>query len=242
MVNLASFQAQYSRISSNLLKNKIMRKNITLCLLTTILSFFVALKSSAQETAGESVFTLHAGLSSTGGVFKLANSAAWKATDTIDGGRRGGITSADISGGPAIVVGYDFGLSRRWSIGVIATTQSWKGQFDYAYFNANETLIEETVDVKLRRNNISLTPRIHYGNGGKIDLYSGLRLGAMFWQGSIDVSDPNFNELPIPFFFRPNLSLIPFGGRFYINDNIAISFELGMGAPYVFGIGGNYKL
>ena len=219
-----------------------MKKLILSTLMVGVAMLLTPNTSHAQENSGESVFTLQAGFSVTGGIIKAVNNVdAWSPSDTASGAF-GGTTSADVIGGPAIGVGFDFGLSRRWSIGVLASTQGWAGELGYSYFDDNDNLVDENISMSLRRSSVNLTPKIHYGNGDNIDLYSGVRLGYLFWNGSVESSDPDFDEVDVNFVSRPTFSLIAFGGRFYMTDNIAVNFELAMGSPYLFGIGANYKL
>ncbi|MFT5723101.1 MAG: opacity protein-like surface antigen [Bacteroidia bacterium] len=211
--------------------------------LLKVIVFAVALlsytMSNAQGSQGESVLTLHAGFSVTGGLIK----AVFNDDIFLDSNGVSQTGTSSVSGGPAIVLGYDFGLSDRWSIGAILTNQSWKGDGSNSFINSSGNVQDEVVTFKLNRSNFSLTPKIHYGNGDNVDLYSGVRIGYVFWGGSIESADPDYNGLgDFDGIGRVNIGLTAFGGRFYFNDHFGASFELNLGAPNILGLGLNYKL
>ncbi len=210
-------------------------------ILSLLIAFGVSFSTSvkAQSDQGEQVLTLHAGFSVTGGLIKAVFS------DRIAYDSNGSLISdgSTVKGGPAIVFGYDIGLSERWSIGAIFSTQGWSGDFSNSYIDGDFNWVDESVNFKLRRSNFSICPKIHYGNGDNIDLYSGLRVGYVFWGSSIESEDPGLILLDAyTSGGRINAGLTLFGARFYVNDNLGINMELNMGAPYLFGVGFNWKL
>lgn len=215
-----------------------MKNKLILSLLVACAALF-STTANAQQDEGEQVFTLNAGFSVTGGIIKAVF------TDEITVDSNGNFVSAEsaVKGGPAIVFGYDFGLSERWSIGAILTTQSWSGDYNNSFINNDGNWEDEVIDFKLRRSNFSICPKIHYGNGDNIDLYSGARIGYVFWGSKIESDDPAFTLLDdFASGGRLNFGLTAFGGRFYLNDNLGVNFELNLGAPYLFGAGAVWKL
>ncbi|MBO6517486.1 MAG: hypothetical protein JJ975_13145 [Bacteroidia bacterium] len=215
------------------MKNKLILSLLIAC------GVLFSTNAQAQGDQGEQVFTLDAGFSVTGGLIKAVfdDNPTFDSTGTLVPG------GSSVSGGPAIVLGWDMGLSERWSIGAIVTTQGWSGDAANSFINSDGNWVDETVNFKLRRNNVSICPKIHYGNGDNVDLYSGLRVGYVFWNSSIESNDPAYNLLEdFASGGRVNFGLTLFGGRFYVNDNLGLNFELNMGAPFLFGAGLNWKL
>jgi len=213
-----------------------MKNKLILPIMIAVACLCFSSTANAQGDAGEHVFTLDAGFSVTGGLIEAVFETG------IDS--NGNVTNNPINGGPAIVLGYDFGLSERWSIGAILTTQGWSGTDQNTYFDANNNTVTEEISFNLRRNNFSIVPRLHYGNGDNIDLYSGIRIGYVFWTSKIESNDPAYSILDdyASGVGRLNVGIVPFGARFYVTDNIGINFETALGAPYMFGAGLNYKI
>lgn len=219
-----------------------MKKTFIISALAVLgLVLFSSNQASAQSESGQSVLSLHTGFSVTGGLIKAVFDSDIDMTDTSSGMTTGYLNSS-VTGGPAIVAGWDLGLSERWSIGFIASTQGWSGDASYSYLDENNALVNENLTFNLRRNNVSFCPKIHYGNGDNVDLYSGIRIGYVFWSSSWETNDPDFDDFSNFNAGRPNIGLTAFGGRFYFNDNFGASFELNLGAPNILGLGLNYKL
>jgi hypothetical protein len=188
----------------------------------------------AQRDAGEKVFGLHLGGSLTG-VFINASGSNMKDS--------GSVSSFSQNSRPMIALTFDAGLSERWSLGILIANQSFSGTFfDYTYTRLDGTAVTETVTYKMNRNNISFAPKFHYNlKSDKLDMYLGLRFGFVFWNNDFKTTQSDFNPFGLVF-GRPNLGLVPFGMRFYANENFGGTFELALGAPYIISIGAQYKL
>jgi len=73
------------------------------------------------------------------------------------------------------------------------------------------------------------------------DLYSGLRIGATYWDLTTTSSDPTYdpvtdllNKLGTTL-FSPQLILI--GTRYYFVENIGVNAEFAIGSPSFFSVG-----
>ena len=74
-------------------------------------------------------------------------------------------------------------------------------------------------------------------------MYSGVRVGMTNWVGKSDSSDSSndfFGDDFSGWSFAPQL--IAFGMRYYVTDNIGLSFETAVGAPHFLSVGANYRL
>lgn len=150
-------------------------------------------------------------------------------------------TSFDDSGYstiPAIQLSYGFMVSDRISVGAAGSHQ---------YFNFDNDATNEYVHIK--RSNFAIRGLIHYGSSSKIDMYSGVRLGATIWKSEVkfdDQGDPTakqFNDLISEKLsgtkFAPQL--IAFGLRGYFTDNIGAFAELAIGPPAYLSAGVNFR-
>lgn len=188
----------------------------------------------AQTTSGESVITSDIGFSVVGAALKtFVDGKSFK--DSFDR------VTVGINSKPAVVLSYDYGLSDMWSIGMVASSQQLYGDLDYAYTLNNE-LREGVVPYTMRRNNISFSTKVHYGGNERVDFYSGLRVGMIFWGINIDTNDDRLDVLTKFTFTRPNFSFTALGGRAYLTDHIACHFEFNLGAPNLVGAGLSVKL
>ena len=78
-------------------------------------------KANAQRESGESIITVDAGFSVVGGLIKaIFNGKTFTDSSQTES------NSGKITGGPAVVLGYDYGLSKRWSIGALVKHASFK--------------------------------------------------------------------------------------------------------------------
>lgn len=213
-----------------------MKKSIlTLILLITSMVILTP-NANAQRESGESVITVDAGFSVVAGLIKAVFNG-----ETITDSAQTGSFTGKVSGGPAIVFGYDYGLSERWSIGALVSTQGFNGNANWTYIENNK-LVRDEFDFTLRRSNFSISPKIHYGSD-KVDLYTGLRVGYLLWTSKINSADPNFDELDeFAKGGRPTIGLTAIGGRIYATDELAVHFELNLGAPNILGLGLSYTL
>lgn len=182
-------------------------------LLLTALALFLSHSIQAQNDTYKSTICVNGGFSLVGTIISA-----------VDG---------KTSSVPAIQVTYDYGLNKWFSLGGAASYQSMKINYtdlDYGSYTTS-----------LNRLNVALRALFHYANSGKVDLYSGLRLGYTNWNVSTTSTDPDYD--PNSVFngggFAPQVIL--FGFRGYFSEHIGLNSELTIGAPHYFSVGLNYR-
>ena len=167
-----------------------------------------------------------------------AQNEDYKSTICVNGGFSlvGSLISAvngQTSSMPAIQATYDYGVAKWFSLGAAVSYQSMK--IDYSDVNFGD------YNTTLKRLNFGMRALFHYANSGKVDLYSGLRLGYTNWNVSSNSTDPEYD--PNSVFsgggFAPQVVL--FGFRGYFTDHIGLNSELTAGAPHYFSVGLNYR-
>jgi hypothetical protein len=145
---------------------------------------------------------------------------------------------------------YDYGVTKWFSIGLSATTNNFElraTQFEVD--REDGTTYKGLVDLKARRNNITIRPLFHYGNSRRLDLYTGFRLGASIWTGEFDydrtqppITPSDVNDRVRGTSANFTGQFIPFGLRGYVTENIGLGFEVGIGAPSFAALQLNYRL
>ncbi len=181
-------------------------------------------------------------------------------------------TSAALSHISTIGLSYDYGVKKWFSIGLAASYNQAKASLTALEIKNNKGVFDKLGDFSLTipRTTVAARFLFHYGNKGKIDCYSGFRLGVGIWSvktsGNItseqlkravdelkkelptEVVDaiPAFDDIITniktkPTFTFPQVQLILFGIRGYVTKNIGISAELAAGSPYAASIGANYR-
>jgi len=193
-------------------------------------------RANAQTSLGEKVITADAGLSLVGGAMDVIIGSG-EEIDLDTNNNFFEINNSTISGGRALVLSFDYGLSDRWSIGGFVSTQRRHGSTDFTYQNTDSQLMTEQVDFNLRRNTFGFTTKIHYGKSPRADLYSGARMGVLFWNKTIESNSGQFDVFDDLLQTRPIFSLTVFGVRFYPTEQIGLNFELNLGAPNIIGLG-----
>ena len=201
-----------------------MKKLNLLALVLVTLCFLFTADSNAQRQ-GQSVVGVSVGQSLVGG---LINSAG----DALDGNG-----SVDASNNPVFQVTYDYGLADKFSIGAAFAIQRFKLDYsDYSFTDLDGMMQTVNFDAASSRTSFAVRPLFHYGNGDKLDMYSGLRVQYVLWSGSNDSPDPNF-EVDTFSGGRFGVGLVLFGFRYYVTDMIGLSGEIQIGAPYVSAFG-----
>jgi hypothetical protein len=103
-------------------------------------------------------------------------------------------------------------------------------------------------DAKISRITVSARLLFHFGNKGRMDMYSGFRLGAGIWNNTFTSTIPGLEASEVDGGDRlrngtlPTIQLIPFGLRTYVTDNIGLGFETAIGSPYMAAFQLNYRL
>lgn len=206
-------------------------------LLTLLLVMGLAMKTNAQNAEFKNTISATAGLN----IFQFFNLI--NDIETEDGTTVNFEAKATASYG----LTYDYGVRKWFSIGI-------GGAYNKIGVTADQVTIEKAdgtqyvgpIDAQVSRTNIGIRPLFHYGNGGRVDMYSGLRIGANIWKASVDSNDPEISTEDVNSRFRssvsPNFQLIPFGLRGYVSKNLALGFEFAFGAPHYAAFQLSYRM
>lgn len=209
-----------------------------LCLLVSISTLAQKKKPTEKvkpkrvEEQGKLVAGIHAGISLSG----IAYEALERDTATI---------SYTTSVKPAVQGTLDYFLSNKVTIGFFFSVQQMKINISHWEYGdtLNPTKMHDKV-AKMNRTYIGGKFLYHFKNTEKIDIYSGLRAGLLFWNNKLPSSDPLFatsleDEL-LPQLNRPSIGLIPIGFRFKFTPQIAANLEINASSPHLFSFGGCY--
>ncbi|MFZ4542554.1 MAG: hypothetical protein ACOYOA_00760 [Saprospiraceae bacterium] len=154
---------------------------------------------------------------------------------------------ATYNASPTLQASYDYGFGNVFSLGGAVSFNEAKTQAtNYEWTDAAGNLTYGDYDVKVARTTIGLRALFHYGNKGRLDMYSGVRLGVGIWSLKYSSTNPSFdpdNEIKG---LRgsgalPQFQIIPFALRGYITDNIGLGFETAIGSPYMASLSLNYR-
>lgn len=148
---------------------------------------------------------------------------------------------------PSFGLQYDYAVRKWFSIGFSGSFNTFGSSADQITVTDEETgeVYTGSYDLNLSRTNLTVRPLFHYGNSGRIDMYSGLRVGASIWSANVKAD----GELDAEDLFGsvrgtgaiPAVQIILFGLRGYVTENIGIGFELGIGAPHYAALQANYR-
>lgn len=159
-------------------------------------------------------------------------------------------TSAEnlkIKGTASYGLSYDYGINKWFSLGGATAFNKFSFYADVIDIDLEDgTTYSGLVDLKLSRTNIAIRPLFHYLNEGKVDFYSGFRVGLNVW--SVDFkADSGLLPEDINGQLRDSgvglaFQVIPLGMRGYITPNLALGFETGLGAPHYLSAQLSYRI
>lgn len=191
-----------------------MKNKLFLALLMTTFVF----NAQAQNSEGTSVATVGLGYSFFNNIIKTSLES---------------YTEVEVKSVPTIAITFDHSLTDNFSLGFAGAYQSVTGEFTNTYFDENFNSQTETAKTSISRINIAIRPLFHYGNSDKLDMYSGLRVGYLIRNVTVESDDPNGVFLDDLDGNRFALGLVPFGFRYFFSDNLGINMDLQIGTPYV---------
>ena len=130
--------------------------------------------------------------------------------------------TADLSGTAAVSAAYDYRLNRVLSIGCVASYQ--RTTLDDL---RGEERLGPRARIHLNRTLLGTRLLFHYGYAEKVELYSGLRLGITVWDVSFRdfVDDVDLVDGVGAVGVTPQFTLIPFGLRGYLTDELSLGVE-----------------
>ncbi|MDB4162031.1 porin family protein [Bacteroidia bacterium] len=174
--------------------------------------------ANAQDSEGASVATVGLG-------YSFFNNIIKSSLETY--------SDVKVKSVPTIALTYDLALTDNFSIGVAGAFQNVSGEFTNEYIDQNLDFQTEIATTKVSRLNIALRPLFHYGDGDRLDLYSGIRVGYLIRNVETETSDELLNVLDELDGNRFALGLVPFGMRYFFTDNLGVNMDLQIGTPYV---------
>ena len=209
-----------------------------LSLIFLVAMSLVASSVNAQNEDYKDVVSVTAG-------YSLFNLLAKAANTSSTGGSIATGTTA--SSTPTLQLSYDHGFGKVFSLGGAVSYNSGKVVAnDYEWIDANGKSSIGNYTINLSRITVAARTLFHYGNSGKLDMYSGFRVGVGIWNTSATSSNPDFD--PEDEFSRLkngvilNAQAIPFGLRYYFTDNLGAGFETAFGGPYLASFSLQYRL
>ncbi len=215
-------------------------------LLTTLLVFIHLSSSLAQETVMREQMLLEPN------AFAIQHGYGWYAmllNGEIDvmlslrdqnGELRETAFEADYSSGAAKTLIYQRQLNKVISVGASGGHQRIRLD-DFR----NEDVERLSGSIKLNRTFISGMAQFHYGNAAKIDMYSGIKIGATVYtlSSSLEYEDIDFDTGSlIPGGILPHVVPIPFGIMYYPAYGIGIGAELAFGSPHIIAVQAGFRL
>ena len=174
--------------------------------------------ANAQDSEGASVATVGLG-------YSFFNNIIKNSLETY--------SDVEVKSVPTIALTYDFALTDNFSIGVAGAFQNVSGEFTNQYIDQNFDIQTEIATTKVSRLNIALRPLFHYGDGDRLDLYSGIRVGYLIRNVETETNDELLNVLGDLDGNRFALGLVPFGMRYFFTDNLGVNMDIQIGTPYV---------
>ncbi len=152
---------------------------------------------------------------------------------------------------PTFQLAYDYGFKDWFSLGLGVSYNRLGVKFDDLDYRSDSLTVKGSVDLRTSRTTITLRPLFHYGHFEKVDLYSGLRLGASIWTGSVkaeasaEAIDRFKKSVHTPRFRLagglPTAAITPIGVRYFPIPNLGVGGELNLGAPYMVSVSANFR-
>lgn len=205
--------------------DSIINHTVSLVVLLVIVSFVLYGGSTqAQNDSTRNTITINAGASMAGLIVKALNYG-----DSI---------SADAH--LAIQANYDYCLKKWFSLGLASSYQQYRLTYSNTEVLRDKyNILDGSVSSTLTRANLAARVLFHYGNSGRVDMYSGARIGVTKWSLEADALEP-FHVAKIKYMmFAPQLVL--FGFRGYFTEHFGANTELCIGAPHYISAGLNCR-
>ena len=203
-----------------------MKKLLTV-LLISIFVLGISSKSFSQNMEHRSTVSANVGVSLIGTILE----AAIASDDS--GVSREGVTHI-----PAVQVNYDFAVLKFLTVGGGVSYES----ISLTGTGTDDNGVTYTANVSASVMNFAARALFHYANSGRLDLYSGVRMGYELAGFNANITDGVENAYTPPAnygFVAPQLVL--FGFRGYFTDNFGASAELAIGWPHFLTVGLNYR-
>jgi hypothetical protein len=208
---------------------------LTACLLV---AGFCIQNVSAQNEDYRHVFSANAGLN----FFQFLSFAEFSQSGNV------AFTDAKGYGSPTFQLSYDYGFKKWFSLGFAYANNRFGAKY------TNLVIDNQGIgDLNMRYSRNTFTTRVlfHYGNQGRLDMYSGLRLGVSIWgsKPSKDITDSQATSLLDSGGIGsargtgaiPHIGMTLFGLRYYVTENLGLGFESNLGS-YLASVQVNYRV
>jgi len=194
-------------------------------------------------------FTVHAGLN----VLNFLNANSTNGiVDGNDGNVNGTYSKLTFSSTPTFNATYDYAVKKWFSVGgSVGFNRAEVSYDDLDLTTDSGGKITGTGGFSLSRTSINFRPLFHYGNSGRLDMYSGFRVGLSVWNVKVtgNLRGDGVDDLPGQVGLGglrgagvlPQFALTLFGLRGYITENFGLGFEINAGSPYLVSGGVNYR-
>ncbi len=156
---------------------------------------------------------------------------------------------------PSFMVNYDYAFNNHFSLGAGLGVTSGNANYQDAFQLFGKT-ISGAVRVAYTRVPIQVRGLYHYINNERLDIYSGLNVGASVWTtkisgggtANINIKDitsqdlqKNLKGVPLGGTL-PAIQVIGFGLRYNVTENIGVGGEIAIGPPSYLSLKVNYRL
>lgn len=198
-----------------------------------------ALAGQAQNAEYRNTVSGHVGFNSWQLIALLDN--AFESADSVVG--------VSLTATPTFALGYDRALNNWFTLGGSVTYNQARFKADEITATINEKTYNGSVDLGFRRTNVGVRAMFHYANNGRIDVYSGARLGVNIVRSSVKIDSDGFSDDDVvdaltsfkASSVRPSFQIVPIGFRGYVTPNLGIGFETAIGVTYIVSANVNYR-
>jgi opacity protein-like surface antigen len=201
-------------------------------LVFTAVACLFALNSQAQNADYRNTISAHTGFNS------------WQIAARLDNVFNNNVESAvgvSLTATPTFALGYDRAINNWFSLGGSVSYNQGHFKADQITATINEQRYEGSIDYRRSRTNLGVRAMFHYANSGRIDLYSGVRLGVNINRNKVQLDSEQFPDEDVVEQltgfgfngFRPTFQVVPIGFRGYVTPNLGIGLETSIGVPYI---------
>ncbi len=159
--------------------------------------------------------------------------------------RVAGVADVDVSVQPALQLNYAYRWRDRISFGGGVSRQVFSARYrGYEYQDESGATLLDNFTTYVRRFNGAGFALWHYNPLGRVQWYSGIRLGITRWTFDTNAKDINYTvgqflSIALGTQLAPQLILI--GGDIELLPQLIANFEVGIGAPHLVSAGIGYR-
>lgn len=137
---------------------------------------------------------------------------------------------------PVIQLAFDQRLNRRVSLGAGFSFQSTAMEI----YDSSRIFMLESGNI--RTTHVAFRVLWHWGKKEKIDYYAGFKTGLLFQTVGNHESAFNLSDMPdVLTKSRFTTGLVPFGVRWFVNEQFGVNVETSLGVASIITVGANYR-